>query len=358
MCGGVGEQVDDLHLLDERARPSVADDQRQRVLVLGANVDEVDVQPVDLGDELRHGVQPRLALAPVVLGLPVARDRLDRRQLHTLRRIVDSLLLGPARRRDAGAQVLELRLGDVDCQRPDRCGVRSLFGRACHVVPPRFGDGDGTKPDRLALHVAPVETLSARGLPIPSSPGERAELAPRAVATPLVHPLSPPLRAARPRHGADRRPCPSIPCAGRQHRLHPPRPAAPEASSCSYKQPGIRPASETRGPPACRYARRYERRSPHRPRGPSRISPNAGRGPCFPCASSSPLRRRSRFRRGRLASANRWCADARFAMAKQPSEKGRPAHLLLVRSESPGALAHTPPSPYRRGAPRRQSRLP
>ena len=78
-------------------------------------------------------------------------------------------------------------------------------------------------PTRLTspLHVAPVETLSACGLPIPSSPGERAELLGR-WRLPLVHPLSPPLRAARPRHGADRRPCPSIPCAGRQHRLHPP----------------------------------------------------------------------------------------------------------------------------------------
>jgi hypothetical protein len=39
MRGRVGEQIDDLHLLDERAGPAVADDERQRVLVLGANVD-------------------------------------------------------------------------------------------------------------------------------------------------------------------------------------------------------------------------------------------------------------------------------------------------------------------------------
>ena len=46
--------------------------ERQRVLVLRANVDEVDVQPVDLGDELREGVQARLARAPVVFRHPVA----------------------------------------------------------------------------------------------------------------------------------------------------------------------------------------------------------------------------------------------------------------------------------------------
>ena len=47
------------------------DDQRQRILVLRAHVDEVDVQSVDLGEELREGVQSRLAPAPVVLGGPV-----------------------------------------------------------------------------------------------------------------------------------------------------------------------------------------------------------------------------------------------------------------------------------------------
>ena len=53
MCRGVGERLDDLQLLDDRARPPVGDDQRQRILVLRANMDEVDVQSIDLGDELR-----------------------------------------------------------------------------------------------------------------------------------------------------------------------------------------------------------------------------------------------------------------------------------------------------------------
>ena len=37
-----------------------------------ADVDEVDVQPVDLGHEVRQGAQFRLAPAPVVLCRPVA----------------------------------------------------------------------------------------------------------------------------------------------------------------------------------------------------------------------------------------------------------------------------------------------
>jgi hypothetical protein len=45
----------------------MCDDQRQRVLMLGANVDEVNLQPVDLGGVLRQGVQFRLALTPLVV---------------------------------------------------------------------------------------------------------------------------------------------------------------------------------------------------------------------------------------------------------------------------------------------------
>ena len=63
----IGQRIDNLQLLDDRARPAVRDDQRERVLMLGPDMDEMDVQPVDLGDEVRQGVQLRLALALVVV---------------------------------------------------------------------------------------------------------------------------------------------------------------------------------------------------------------------------------------------------------------------------------------------------
>jgi hypothetical protein len=56
----VGERADDPQHLDDRAGPAVRDDERQRVLVLRTNVNEVNVQPVDLADELRELVEPRL----------------------------------------------------------------------------------------------------------------------------------------------------------------------------------------------------------------------------------------------------------------------------------------------------------
>ena len=58
--GRVGERADRLDQLDDRARPAVRHDQRQRVLVLGPHVDEVDLDPVDLGRELRERVELRL----------------------------------------------------------------------------------------------------------------------------------------------------------------------------------------------------------------------------------------------------------------------------------------------------------
>jgi hypothetical protein len=61
----------------------------------------VDVEPVDLGLELGQRVELRLGLAPVVLGCPVAGERLQRGQLHTLQSVLDELLGGPARRGDA-----------------------------------------------------------------------------------------------------------------------------------------------------------------------------------------------------------------------------------------------------------------
>jgi hypothetical protein len=83
-------------------------------------VDEVDLDPVDLGDELRKRVEPRLDPTEVVVVRPVPGELLDRRQLHALRPILDELLAWPARGGDARTQVIEICLGGLDRERPDR----------------------------------------------------------------------------------------------------------------------------------------------------------------------------------------------------------------------------------------------
>src|SRR5690349_23422537 len=55
-----GQRIDDFQLLDDRSRPTVRDDQRQRVRLLRLDVDEMDVDAVDGGDELRQRGEPAL----------------------------------------------------------------------------------------------------------------------------------------------------------------------------------------------------------------------------------------------------------------------------------------------------------
>ena len=139
MGGGVRERADDLHLLDDRTRPAMGYDKRKRLLVLRTNMDEVDVQPVDLGHEIRQGIQLCLDLAPVVLCRPVARELLQRRQLGTLRLIRDRLPVGPLCSVDAPAQIDNLLFWHLDVKGPDRiafrrrvrfCGEHSRYARS------------------------------------------------------------------------------------------------------------------------------------------------------------------------------------------------------------------------------------
>ena len=138
--GRVGQRADGLEQLDDRAGPAVRHDQRQRVVMPRPDVDEVDLDPVDLGRELRKRVQSRLALAPVVLGRPVAGELPQRRQLHALRPILDELLGGPACRRDAPAQVGQFRFRNIHTKRTNRRLGRCLFAAwwcssgLCHGV--------------------------------------------------------------------------------------------------------------------------------------------------------------------------------------------------------------------------------
>ncbi|ABG96519.1 hypothetical protein RHA1_ro04734 [Rhodococcus jostii RHA1] len=73
---GVGERADHVEELDERTRPAMGEDEGQCVRFGGAHVEEVDVLPVDLGHELRDGVERFLLRPQVELVAPV-RDEFD-----------------------------------------------------------------------------------------------------------------------------------------------------------------------------------------------------------------------------------------------------------------------------------------
>src|SRR6266850_7294659 len=116
MCRGISQWIDNLQLVNDRAGASVCDYQWQRILMVRPNVDEMNVQTIDLGDELRHGIEFRLDLAPVVLSRPIPRERLNRRELHALRCIRDSFSFRPLSRVYAPAQFRDLRLRNVNTE--------------------------------------------------------------------------------------------------------------------------------------------------------------------------------------------------------------------------------------------------
>src|SRR4030095_14467679 len=59
MSGRVSERADDLELFYDGSRPAMRDDDRQRVLMSGPHVDEVNVDSVDRRARLRQGVELR-----------------------------------------------------------------------------------------------------------------------------------------------------------------------------------------------------------------------------------------------------------------------------------------------------------
>ena len=106
-----------------------------------AHVDEVDIHPVNRGHELREGVQLRLALAPVILRRPIADEFLEVRQLGALRLIGDRLLVGPPGRREAPAEIDELRLRDLNFEGLDVIPLRRKW-RICGKQAGRAGNGN------------------------------------------------------------------------------------------------------------------------------------------------------------------------------------------------------------------------
>ena len=99
------------------------DDERQRILMFRTNVNEMNVQSIDLGDEIRQGVQFRLDFAPVVICRPIARQRLNRRELYSLGCICNRFPFGPLCRVDAPAQFGKFRFRNINMEGTDCVGV-------------------------------------------------------------------------------------------------------------------------------------------------------------------------------------------------------------------------------------------
>lgn len=119
VVGRVGQRPDYLQELHDGAGPAVGDDERPGAGHPRTDVQEVNAQAVDVGLELRDGIEPGLGGAPVVAVAPVLAQLADVGQRNALAPVVDGLGVGPACARQPLAQVVEVGLANVDAERSD-----------------------------------------------------------------------------------------------------------------------------------------------------------------------------------------------------------------------------------------------
>jgi hypothetical protein len=112
MRGGIGEQRQDVQHLEERSRPAVRENQRQRIRPSAASVDEVDSDAVYGGAEMREGVDALFLRAPVEPRAPVLDQLLQVGEVEAVAPAGAGNLIGPASVGQSPTQVVEDSLGD------------------------------------------------------------------------------------------------------------------------------------------------------------------------------------------------------------------------------------------------------
>src|SRR5579864_7874541 len=92
----VCQRSNHLQELGDRARPSMRQNNRQGILVLRSDVNEVDPETVNLRTKLWQPIQCALNTTPIVASAPVFSERLCFGQRYTLRPIGYRFLVRPA----------------------------------------------------------------------------------------------------------------------------------------------------------------------------------------------------------------------------------------------------------------------
>src|SRR4030095_16995398 len=83
----IGEWSNEFQLFGDGARPTVCDDDWQRIRVLRFHVNEMNVEAINRSDKVWQGFQSSLELTPVIFIQPVVGQLLHCRQLYALRRV-------------------------------------------------------------------------------------------------------------------------------------------------------------------------------------------------------------------------------------------------------------------------------
>src|SRR5258708_32632839 len=101
-------------------------------------MEEVDAGASQVGVELRESVEPGFDSAPVVIALPIFADVLHVLEGNPLRRIRDGLQVGPAGGAQALFQILEIRIADLNLERPDFIAHGLPLSSPFRVLAPRL----------------------------------------------------------------------------------------------------------------------------------------------------------------------------------------------------------------------------
>jgi hypothetical protein len=118
---GIGQRTHDFQELDDRAGPAMRHDQRHRLWVRRAHMHELDVQPIQCGDEVRIRVELCFTTPPVVALAPVGADFLRIGERDALAPIGRRLAFRPTRVPQACVQIIELDGRNVECERAYCC---------------------------------------------------------------------------------------------------------------------------------------------------------------------------------------------------------------------------------------------
>ena len=113
----VAQRPDQVEVLEDRHRPAVRADQRQRVGLGRAHVEEVHRLAVDRRRELRVGVEPGLLVAPVEGRAPVVDELAHVLERDAVVPVGAGQLIGPAHPGQACLEVVEVGLRQLGPER-------------------------------------------------------------------------------------------------------------------------------------------------------------------------------------------------------------------------------------------------
>src|SRR5262249_16178748 len=109
------------------------DDHWKSILFFRLNVNEMNIETVNIGYEIRIRIQSCLTLAPVVIIQPVLGESLNRRESHALGVVFDRFFFRPSRRLDATFEFGKVRIRKTHFERSNICVLtaRWLSGLSC-----------------------------------------------------------------------------------------------------------------------------------------------------------------------------------------------------------------------------------